>query len=48
MGASMCVDKIKINASEDKGEGRRLQEGLSATLYDFVIADGLQLMWTSL
>lgn len=48
MGASMCMDKIKINASEEKGEGRSLQEGLSATLYDLVIADGLQLMRTSL
>lgn len=48
MGVSMCMNKIKINASEDKGEGRSLQEGLSATLYDLVIADGLQLMQTSL
>lgn len=48
MGTSMCMDKIKINASEDKGEERSLQEGLSATLYNLVIADDLQLMWASL
>lgn len=49
MDSPVRMDKIKTNTSEEEtGNGRSLQEGLSATLEDVVITDGLQFMRASL
>lgn len=49
MDLPMCMDKIKVNISEEKNRnGRNLQEGLSETLQKVVITDGLQFMRASL